>query len=183
MLSEFDRRPVLQVEKSGQLGRTGPTRGRVKMKFQAAAVVLALGLLGCHKVSMQDRLARATITNIQGDDRDVMSGDPQCDYDFHRMMYGPNWGASFCYTPPPANIKLSDKDSAMVRRDWEALQKAQNQWDNTRWSIRSGYLQTRSPDCAGSDPRTMCSIGDIPGFREFEFSEDFKFVVPGNPKP
>lgn len=79
--------------------------------------------------------------------------------------------------PQSANvIALSADDTTRVKKAWDALQKAQKDWDDTRESITNGYLVAPSDKESGCMSPTPIKKGW--GCGDFDFSKDFRFIVP-----
>jgi hypothetical protein len=81
-------------------------------------------------------------------------------------------------------IELEAADAARARKAWDALQKAQAEWDDLRDQIGNKYTLTKQDDahCAGITLKDKYYGCPMKGFENgFEFSKDFKFIVPKMP--
>lgn len=81
-------------------------------------------------------------------------------------------------------IELEPADGARVQKAWDALQKAQADWDAVHHDIEMKYT-TRPGNTGGAG---MCVVNADYCYKEafddgFEFSTDFKFIVPKNTEP
>jgi hypothetical protein len=79
-------------------------------------------------------------------------------------------------------IPLKSEDAAHARCTWERLQKAQKEWDDVQESVRNDYVLVPENDKDASN--VVLSIqGGAHTYRRgfesgFEFSSDFKYIVP-----
>jgi hypothetical protein len=94
-------------------------------------------------------------------------------------------------------IELTPADQARAQKSWDAKQKADTEWESVRHDIGHRYAGTDGDDVGLSrgGPFTMkgeMGEGNVktmrpaPGFESgFEFSKDFRFIVPkvAEPKP
>lgn len=81
-------------------------------------------------------------------------------------------------------IELDPPDTARAQKAWDALQKAQAEWDATRDSVGLRYAVTPgasifSLNCGPIRDGGITCQHTRPGFENgFEFSKDFKYIVP-----
>jgi hypothetical protein len=69
-------------------------------------------------------------------------------------------------------IELDPADTARAKKAWDALQKAQAEWDLTTDYIRLNYVMTK-------DSKGVKVCGEFQSVScGFEFSKDFRFIVP-----
>lgn len=69
-------------------------------------------------------------------------------------------------------IELSPNDAARAQKAWDTLQKAQAEWKAVRSDIEKSYVK-RACLVIG------CTSTSVEGFEsDFEFSKDFKVIVP-----
>jgi hypothetical protein len=93
-------------------------------------------------------------------------------------------GLSFAVavSPQTANvIELAPVDQTRAQRAWEALEKAQSDWEGVQSDLRNKYVSTG--DCSywpsGVQGHGDCVRATKEGFQNgFELSKDFKFIVP-----
>ena len=76
-------------------------------------------------------------------------------------------------------IELDPQDSIRAQKAWNALQKAQTEWDKTRSDIDDKYVNI-GPEGVVLNLKTGRGYQQpLPGFSYgFEFSRDFKHIVP-----
>jgi hypothetical protein len=79
-------------------------------------------------------------------------------------------------------IELKPADTAQAQKAWDALQKAQREWENVQETIGSKYVYTGPVWAIGGTG--MKEIHQpVAGFDGgFEFSKDFKYIVPKLPE-
>ena len=79
-------------------------------------------------------------------------------------------------------IELEPYDTARAQKAWDALQKAQVEWDLERGHISGRYVEK---SCGPNENKLIIgSACSVPGFESgFEFSKDFRFIVPKQPDP
>lgn len=79
-------------------------------------------------------------------------------------------------------IELEPADTAKAQKAWDALQRAQKDWDAVVFSMNKQYIAPPIPCTWGSSTGEQGPAGcSYPkkGFESgFEFSKDFKFIVP-----
>ena len=91
-------------------------------------------------------------------------------------------------------IELEPADTARAQKSWDALQKAQLDWASTQQFLSNRYTTVDENDPNASTLTTYVWRNDDPkitGKRHyrkgweagFEFSKDFKFIVPKVPEP
>ena len=91
------------------------------------------------------------------------------------VMAGMLAGTAFAQT---ANvIELKPTDTIRVQKAWDNLQKAQHEWDQVRDEMNVRYV-LKADSLIFQEHQQSVKV-PLPGFENsFEFSKDFKFIVP-----
>jgi hypothetical protein len=82
-------------------------------------------------------------------------------------------------------IELTPADQARAQKAWDALQKAQTEWNDVRDSLDDKYVHNGQPWASvGTALGGKVLRQPQPGFENgFEFSSDFRFIVPKVAEP
>ena len=85
-------------------------------------------------------------------------------------------------------IELSATDTAKAQKAWDVLQKAQAEWNGLQEEIKQKYTfntsQKDDPNCLGATVNGKYYGCPKKGFENgFEFSKDFRFIVPKAAEP
>lgn len=80
-------------------------------------------------------------------------------------------------------IELEPTDALRAKKAWDALQKAQGEWDTVRSAVGQKYAERPSDSVGSGHCWITLNDGQLHCWHEqfengFEFSKDFKFIVP-----